>query len=178
MFKRTVIIARSLTLLLVLGSILWGCSSTKPAPSKPHKPIPSKPSLSKIQVDGDAREIIMVALGLLDTGYQFGGNNPEAGLDCSGLVKYVYKNALQVDLPRTAADMAQAGRTIDRADLRPGDLVFFNTLGRPFSHVGIYMGDGNFIHAPSSKGKVRIESMSNSYFASRFEGARSLLLRR
>lgn len=158
--------------------ILAGCMSTKTTPSKPNKPIPTKPSLSKIQVEGDAREVIMVALGLLDTGYQFGGSNPEAGLDCSGLVKYVYKNALQVELPRSAAEMAQATHPVEKDQLKPGDLVFFNTLGRPFSHVGIYLGDGNFIHAPSSKGKVRIESINNSYFAPRFEGARSLLLSR
>ncbi|WP_373975218.1 C40 family peptidase [Chitinibacter sp. SCUT-21] len=164
--------------LLLLFFILAGCISTQPKPSKPSKPIPTKPSISKIQVDGDAREVIMVALGLLDTGYQFGGSNPEAGLDCSGLVQYVYKNALQVDLPRSAAEMANATRHVDKSDLRPGDLVFFNTLGRPFSHVGIYMGDGNFIHAPSSKGRVRIESMNNSYFAPRFEGARTLLVSR
>ncbi|QLG89813.1 C40 family peptidase [Chitinibacter bivalviorum] len=160
-------------LLLVL--ILGGCTTTKAPPAKVVRPIPAKPSLSKIEVDGDAREVVMVALGLLDTGYQFGGNNPEAGLDCSGLVKYVYKNALQVDLPRTAAEMAQVARPVDSSKLQAGDLVFFNTLGHSFSHVGIYLGDGQFIHAPSSKGKVRIESLSNSYFSARFEGGRSLM---
>lgn len=170
MFKRLFILACLF--------ILVGCISTKPTSNKSAKSIPQRPTLSKIQVDGDAREVIMVALGLLDTGYQFGGSNPEAGLDCSGLVKYVYKNALQIDLPRSAAEMAQATRSVDKDDLKPGDLVFFNTLGRPFSHVGIYMGDGNFIHAPSSKGKVRIESMNSPYFAPRFEGARSLLVSR
>jgi cell wall-associated NlpC family hydrolase len=78
-------------------------------------------------------------------------------------------------LPRTAAEMAQVARPIDRSQLQAGDLVFFNTLGRSYSHVGIYLGDGQFIHAPSSKGRVRLESMSNSYFASRFEGARSVM---
>jgi cell wall-associated NlpC family hydrolase len=160
-----------LAFLLILGA----CTTTKPSSNKAGKPIPTKPTLSRIEVQGDAREIVMVALGLLDTGYQFGGTNPEAGLDCSGLVKYVYKNALQVDLPRTAAEMAQVARPIDRNQLQAGDLVFFNTLGRSYSHVGIYLGDGQFIHAPSSKGRVRLESMNNSYFASRFEGARSVM---
>ncbi|WP_410498766.1 C40 family peptidase [Chitinibacter sp. S2-10] len=128
-----------------------------------------------MESDAGAREVIMVALGLLDIGYRLGGSQPEEGLDCSGLVKYVYKNAVQLDLPRTSIEMALATRPIEKSDLKPGDLVFFNTQGRPYSHVGIYLGNGRFIHAPSAKGKVRIESINNSYFGPRFEGARSLL---
>mgnify|MGYP001613039936 FL=1 len=118
----------------------------------------------------------MYALGLLDVAYQFGGSNPEAGLDCSGLVQLVYKNALGVNLPRTAADIAAAARPVSKAQLQAGDLVFFKTSERSFSHVGIYLGGEQFIHAPSSRGKVRVESMNNSYFAPRFEGGRSLIL--
>ncbi|WP_047393822.1 C40 family peptidase [Chitinibacter sp. ZOR0017] len=169
---------QSAVIIIAILAILGGCTSTKPNTSKPSGSIPAKPSLSKIEVSGDAREVVMVALGLLDTGYQFGGNNPEAGLDCSGLVRYVYQNALNVLLPRTAAEMAQAARPVSRQQLQAGDLVFFNTLGTPFSHVGIYLGDGQFIHAPSSKGRVRIESLDKAYFATRFEGGRSLFATR
>ncbi|WP_288841446.1 C40 family peptidase [uncultured Deefgea sp.] len=153
--------------------ILTGCTSTKPAKNKPAKPIPS---LANIQVEGAGREVVMYALGLLETQYQFGGTNPEAGLDCSGLVLLVYKNALGVTLPRTAAAMAAAARPVSQSEMRAGDLVFFKTTDRSFSHVGIYLGDEKFIHAPSSNGRVRIESLKNVYFAPRFEGARTLML--
>jgi len=124
---------------------------------------------------GQGMEVALFAMSLLDVGYQFGGSNPEAGLDCSGMVRYVYKNALGFDLPHNAAAIAKRARPLPDAELRTGDLVFFNTLGYAFSHVGIYLGDGKFIHAPSSKGRVRIASMSNPYFASRYLGGRTLL---
>lgn len=117
----------------------------------------------------------MFALSLLDVGYQFGGSNPEAGLDCSGMVRYVYKNALGVDLPHNAAAIARLAKPVERDALQSGDLVFFNTLGYAFSHVGIYIGDNKFVHAPSSKGRVRVESLANTYFASRYLGGRTLL---
>ena len=151
--------------------ILAGCTSAKPVPHKPAKPIPIN-----IKAEGAGRDVVMYALGLLDVAYQFGGSNPEAGLDCSGLVQLVYKNALGVSLPRTAADIAAAARPVSKAQLQAGDLVFFKTSERSFSHVGIYLGGEQFIHAPSSRGKVRVESMNNSYFAPRFEGGRSLIL--
>ena len=118
-------------------------------------------------------EITFYALGLIDTGYRFGGKNPEAGLDCSGMVSFVYREAVGMKITGSAADMARRGKEIDKNSLRAGDLVFFNTLNRPFSHVGVYIGDGRFIHAPSSKGKVRIERMDNVYFAPRFQMART-----
>jgi len=120
-------------------------------------------------------EVALFAMSLLDVGYRFGGSNPEAGLDCSGMVRYVYKNALGLDLPHNAAAIAKRARPVPDSELRSGDLVFFNTLGYAFSHVGIYLGDGKFVHAPSSKGRVRIASMSNPYFASRYLGGRTLL---
>ncbi len=120
-----------------------------------------------------ATDAVMFALGMIDTGYRFGGRNPEAGVDCSGMVSYVFAQAAGVKLTGSAADIARLGRAIDPADLRPGDLVFFNTLNRPHSHVGIYIGDGRFVHAPSTRGKVRIDSLSHIWFASRFEEARN-----
>jgi cell wall-associated NlpC family hydrolase len=115
----------------------------------------------------------MFALGLVDTGYRFGGKNPEAGLDCSGMVSYVYANAADQPLAGSAADIARRGRAVERTALRPGDLLFFNTRNRPYSHVGIYIGDDRFVHAPNSNGKVRTDSLTQSWFATRFEEART-----
>ncbi len=131
-------------------------------------------ALSNIQAEGAGREIVMYALGLLDVGYRFGGTNPEAGLDCSGMVNFVYKEAVGVDLPRSAAALAKRSRPVANHSLQAGDLVFFNTLGYAFSHVGIYLGDNKFIHAPSSRGQVRIESLDSPYFAQRYLGGRTL----
>ncbi len=118
-------------------------------------------------------DVVIFALGLLDTGYTFGGKNPSAGLDCSGMVTYVYKEAIQMPLKGNAASLAKQGKKISTRDLRPGDLVFFNTQNRPFSHVGIFLGKDQFIHAPNAKGKVRVEKFSSSYWQKRLDGARS-----
>lgn len=107
--------------------------------------------------------------------YRFGGSSPETGLDCSGLVQNVFRNALGLDLPRAARDMARLGDKVGINDLKPGDLVFFNTMRRAFSHVGIYLGDGRFLHAPARGGEVRIEEMDKSYWVKRFNGARRLV---
>jgi cell wall-associated NlpC family hydrolase len=120
-----------------------------------------------------AADVVIFALGLIDTGYRFGGRNPEAGIDCSGMVSYVFAEAAGVKLSGSAADIARRGRAIGTEELRPGDLVFFNTLNRPRSHVGIYIGDGRFVHSPSTRGKVRIDSLGHAWFASRFEEART-----
>ena len=122
-----------------------------------------------------AQELVNESMSYLGIRYRFGGTSPETGLDCSGLVQAVFRNALGLDLPRTAHEMASQGDKISRQELKPGDLVFFNTMRRAFSHVGIYMGDGRFMHSPSSGGSVRIESMSTQYWAKRFNGARRLL---
>lgn len=122
-----------------------------------------------------AVDVVMVALSLHNTGYRFGGKNPEAGVDCSGLVSYVFMKAIGRQLTGNAAAIARQGREVRKEDLQPGDLVFFNTLGHPFSHVGIFIGNGEFIHAPSSKGAVRVDKLSNPYYAVRFHAARSVL---
>lgn len=119
--------------------------------------------------------MVVFALGLLGTGYQFGGRNPEAGLDCSGMVSYIVEQITGRRLPHNAAQIADMTRPIRVGELRPGDLVFFNTLNRRHSHMGIYMGDGRFIHAPSSRGRVRVEQLDNPYFRTRIDGARTLI---
>jgi cell wall-associated NlpC family hydrolase len=120
-----------------------------------------------------ANEVVLFALGLMNIGYRFGGKNPEAGLDCSGMVNYVFSQSAGLELRGSAADIAERGRPVGTGQIYPGDLVFFNTMNRPRSHVGIYIGEGRFIHAPSDKGKVRIDSLTSGWFATRFEEARS-----
>lgn len=122
-----------------------------------------------------AADVVMLALSLLNTSYRFGGKSPKAGVDCSGLVTYVFKHAIGLRLSGNSAALARQGRKVARDRMRPGDLVFFNTRGRPFSHVGIYIGNDEFVHALNSRGGVRIDKLTNSYYAARFETARALL---
>ncbi len=120
-----------------------------------------------------ANDVVLFALGLIETGYRFGGKNPEAGLDCSGMVSYVYEKSADMRLTGSAADLARQGKAVPAEKLKPGDLVFFNTRNRPNSHVGIYIGDDRFVHAPNSRGKVRTESLKSGWFAARFEEGRT-----
>lgn len=123
-----------------------------------------------------AQELVLFSMSLLDTGYRFGGKNPEAGVDCSGMVSYVFRNAARIELRGSAADIARRGRRVDAADLSPGDLVFFDTRGGPYTHVGLYIGDRRFIHAPSTAtGRVRLARLDEPYFAQRFTEARTYL---
>ena len=150
-----------------LMTLLAACGSVPPAPES-LAGLPPRAAYSET-----GQEVTLFALGLIDTGYRFGGKNPEAGLDCSGMVAYIYNRAAGLKVAGSAADIARKGRPIDRRDLRPGDLVFFNTRNAPFSHVGLYIGDERFIHAPSTNGRVRIDHMNARYYAQRFEAARS-----
>lgn len=154
-----------------------GCGTVPPEPSA-YTPVPSVKS-EIVGHEGNAsrlgQEVVMFSLMLLKTHYTFGGKNPAAGLDCSGLVTFVYTHAVDMPLKGNAATLARQGRQVSVQNLRSGDLVFFNTLGSPFSHIGIYLGDGQFIHAPSSRGKVRVDKMSNRYWSQRFEMGRTLL---
>lgn len=117
----------------------------------------------------------MRAMGMIGIPYQYGGNAPESGLDCSGLVRYLLKDVWGAELPRTSQEISRVGEHVDRKDLRPGDLVFYNTLRRAFSHVGIYLGDNKFIHSPSPGGAVRVENMNVGYWKHRFNGARRII---
>ncbi|MDP2880546.1 MAG: C40 family peptidase [Azonexus sp.] len=149
--------------------VLAACSGPAPRSSGSAETI----TQASRPVSEKGNEVVFYAMGLIDTGYRFGGKNPEAGLDCSGMVSYIYGRAAGLKVQGSAADIARNGRVIERAELRPGDLVFFNTLNRSFSHVGIFIGDARFVHAPSTNGRVRIDRLSDAYYASRFEAART-----
>ena len=127
------------------------------------------------QVTTQASDLVVGAMGFLGVPYRRGGSTVETGFDCSGFVKSMYEQTIGLVLPRSAAQQAAATQTIERTELRPGDLVFFNTLQRTGSHVGIYIGLGRFVHAPNARGVVRIESLDQIYWASRFDGARRLI---
>ncbi|MDE2414993.1 MAG: C40 family peptidase [Comamonadaceae bacterium] len=122
-----------------------------------------------------ASNLISTAMGFIGVPYRRGGNSVETGFDCSGFVRAIYEQAKGMVLPRRANEQAAATEVIDKKDLQPGDLVFFNTMRRAFSHVGIYLGDGKFIHAPRSGAQVRVEDMGASYWQRRFNGARRVL---
>ena len=119
-----------------------------------------------------ASELVFNAMGFLGVPYRRGGNSAETGFDCSGFVRAMFEQTVGLVLPRRAEQQAAATENIDKKDLQPGDLVFFNTLRRTFSHVGIYVGDGKFIHSPRPGAEVRVENMGVAYWASRFDGAR------
>jgi cell wall-associated NlpC family hydrolase len=112
------------------------------------------------------------ALDLIGIRYKRGGSNPQTGFDCSGFVGHVFKEGLGLYLPRSSREISKAGEVVDKTELQPGDLVFFNTMRRTFSHVGIYLGDNLFVHAPRAGAKVRIEDMRERYWAKRYNGAR------
>ena len=174
-------------LLAALLCVGLACAQTAvPAPSVPTA-LPADDTLGNLiaekgllgtvgsigsKVGNQASDLVASTLGFLGVPYRRGGATLETGFDCSGFVKYMFENTLGLVLPRSAAQQAAATERIDSSDLKPGDLVFFNTMRRTFSHVGIYVGNGKFIHAPKPGGEVRIEDMKTSYWARRFDGAR------
>ena len=123
-------------------------------------------------VSTKASELVVNAMGFLGVPYKRGGNTVETGFDCSGFVRAMYEQSIGLVLPRRAEQQAAATQNIDKSELKPGDLVFFNTMRRTFSHVGIYVGEGRFIHSPKPGAEVRVESMSLDYWQRRFDGAR------
>jgi cell wall-associated NlpC family hydrolase len=170
MLPKTPILAASSVLVLAACGLLP--ASRPPAPAVGELRLPADRGTGP-SADGRNEDVVLFALGLVETGYRFGGKNPEAGLDCSGMVSYVFDKAAGIKLAGSAADIARLGRPVPAGELAPGDLVFFNIEHRPYSHVGIYIGDGRFVHAPSAGGKVRTDSLRNGWFAARFEEARS-----
>jgi cell wall-associated NlpC family hydrolase len=152
-----------------------GCSSTQEK-TRSDKTLPVKNgSTQKIHNQVKRRhKLVVQAKSLLDTNYKRGGNSPRSGMDCSGFVHYVYKQAWGANLPRTTSALSKSGMYVPARELEEGDLVFYNTRHRKFSHVGIYIGNSQFIHSPSSGGQVRIENMSMVYWKKRYNGARRL----
>jgi cell wall-associated NlpC family hydrolase len=134
------------------------CSCARPPPPSPRSP-----------------ELVFQALATAGVPYRRGGNSPETGFDCSGLVAHVYREAFGIQLPHNALAQSRMGRRVTLAGLEAGDLVFYNTERRPYSHVGIYLGDRRFIHAPKPGTAVRIEDMSTAYWSRRFDGARRVM---
>jgi cell wall-associated NlpC family hydrolase len=155
--------------LILSGLILGGCSTPtrKPAPQS---------TIAKFKDDTSVgtEGISIAAMGLVGVPYRFGGNTPAGGFDCSGLIVYVYNNAAGIKLPRTVQEMSRAGQTIRNDAPAPGDLVFFNTTGERYSHAGIYVGHGRFVHAPSKGGTVRLDQMTSPYWAARYTEARRI----
>ena len=119
-----------------------------------------------------AQELVIQALALIGVNYKWGGKTPDEGLDCSGLVSHVFQEAAGVMLPRNSQAMSKVSNKTDKTELEPRDLVFFNTLRRPFSHVGIYIGDQRFVHAPSRGREVEVVFMGDRYWQKRYNGAR------
>jgi cell wall-associated NlpC family hydrolase len=137
-------------------------------------PAPGSAAAVVRQVRDKASELVLAAMNFLDVPYRWGGDSAREGFDCSGFTRHIFALTLGLALPRRADEQArQAGlQPVARDELQPGDLVFFNTLRRAFSHVGIYIGEGKFIHAPRAGSEVRVEDMRSSYWARRFDGAR------
>jgi cell wall-associated NlpC family hydrolase len=123
---------------------------------------------------GKAGDVVVGALNMIGVRYRWGGNTPDSGLDCSGFVRYVFQDTLGMALPRRAEEMSRVGEKVRVSDLKPGDLVFFNTMRRTFSHVGIYIGDNKFVHSPSTGSTIRVDDMDSGYWEKRFTGARRI----
>jgi cell wall-associated NlpC family hydrolase len=121
---------------------------------------------------GKAGDVVVGALNMIGVRYRWGGTSPDSGLDCSGFVRYVFQDTLGMALPRRAEEMSRVGEKVRMSELKPGDLVFFNTMRRTFSHVGIYIGDNKFVHSPSTGSTIRVDDLDDGYWEKRFTGAR------
>jgi cell wall-associated NlpC family hydrolase len=168
-----------LALLLVIGSfqapVVLAQSATEPEATNRITSVASQlaNTVTSSVVDG-TESLINNAMQLIGVRYRWGGNTPQSGLDCSGFVRYVFNDTFGFLLPRKSAQMSQVGLEIRKDELRPGDLVFFNTMRHAFSHVGIYVGDNKFIHAPSKGKSIRVDDMTKAYWEKRYNGARRM----
>ena len=159
----------------LFGAALIALSGAGLVHASEQQPV-DEPSLLE-RYTSSAQDLILKGFELIGINYRFGGTNPDTGLDCSGFVQLVFKEAMGILLPRSARERSEVGAIVDRQELKPGDLVFFNTMRRAFSHVGIYLGDNRFMHAPRTGAEVRVEDMGQSYWIQRYNGARRLLAR-
>ncbi len=154
LFHNLLRILMPLGLVLVLGA----CGST---PNKPGRAsVKSGPPISQEAAD----DVTIYALGLVGTPYRYGGNTPDSGFDCSGLIGHVYRSRARLNLPRSVSGLQYWGRQIDADELRTGDLVVFGRTDSA-THAGIYVGEGRFVHAPSSGGEVRLDRLNSKYWA-------------
>lgn len=161
---------RAIHLLLVLSlAVLGGCAS---APQTVTLPIPSTPPPAPT---ASHDELLFHAFSLVGTPYRYGGSSPDTGFDCSGLINYVYRESAGVALPRTTAGLSALPGTTSVKALKPGDLVLFATRGKRVDHVGIYVGDGRFLHAPSTGGRVRVDDLQANYWQRAYASARRVL---
>jgi cell wall-associated NlpC family hydrolase len=178
--------ARRACLLLGAAALVVGCSSG-PSPKRSTRSSSgtaaatarssgsSVSAVDPLQLQSELREALLARTMLVvNTPYTYGGNSPDGGFDCSGLIQWAVKGIHDGKLPRTTAQWAQSSQPVTGRNLQRGDFVFFNTLGGRYSHMGIFVGNGQFVHAPSSGGTVQRVRMDNPYFAPRFSEARSI----
>jgi cell wall-associated NlpC family hydrolase len=163
-------------LLLGLGLLaLAACGSAPKRPQEPSRPSETRDHGRTGVIGHAAQHVLFLAISLVGTPYRFGGNTPEGGFDCSGLIGYVFREAAALSLPRTTRELqAMRGRNVLRTQLASGDLVFFGTRGR-VNHAGIYVGEGRFVHAPSSGGTVRLDALDGHYWRDHYLGAKRVL---
>lgn len=173
---------------LSFSAFLTGCGGMASSPAPVEEPLQARapvtppvaaPSKSAAPTAATRAapaqsEVLFRVLSSIGVDYKYGGNSHTTGFDCSGLVAHVYREGYGVALPRNTYGQSQAGQPVTLDELQPGDLVFYNTLNKPFSHVGIYVGDGRFIHAPRTGAAVRLENLNSAYWSKRWNGARRI----
>ena len=157
-------------------AVLAGCATPPMKVVAPRTKVVLSPRAFDEIATARARELALHALSHIGVPYRYGGTSPESGFDCSGLVQYVYRAGAGVVLPRNTQALSVVGAPVEAAELEPGDLVFFDTLRKPYSHVGIYLGDQRFIHAPTTGGQVELVDIRDRYWRTRYNGARRLEL--
>lgn len=161
--------------ILLFATLCALCGTRAAYATELQKPV-EELSLFERYTNG-VQDLILKGLELVGVNYRRGGSNVDSGLDCSGFVQLVFKDAVGLILPRTAREQSQMGNDVAKTELKPGDLVFFNTMRHAFSHVGIYLGDNRFLHSPRSGSEVRVEDMRQSYWIKRYNGARRVVER-
>jgi cell wall-associated NlpC family hydrolase len=170
--------SRKALFICMFAAFIQGCGTFLPSPpapiASPAVPPPTFPPAVTSPHRPERSEALLQALMALGVDYKYGGKSAASGFDCSGLVAHVYREAWGISLPPTVRGQSQAGWPVKLLELQPGDLVFYDTLKRPYSHVGIYLGDGKFVHSPRTGAQVRVESIKAAYWAQRFNGARRI----
>ena len=160
--------------LAAIALLLTACSHIRP---KPEIPVLRGPNPLHHHGEQAANDILFRAIGLVGTPYRYGGNTPEGGFDCSGLVGYVFRDAAGINLPRTSDEISRLeAPDVRRDDLESGDIVLFSQRGRTVTHVGIYVGAGRFVHAPNEGGTVRLDALDDTYWKDHFSGAKRLAM--